>query len=157
MTNIHILHFTAAVAQLAEDKTHFNQVIPKGQDFDGDDYAGMFRFRFWKFGTWIEVVIDDLLPTINNQLIYTKSKERNEFWGALLEKALAKWHGSYRAIESGKFCEGSVSLTGGIPESMHLSDFRSDEKLIDLFKILKKAVNNKAFIGTSLKVKVGFS
>ena len=97
-------------------------------------------------------MIDDRLPTFNNQLIYTKSRERNEFWGALLEKALAKWHGSYRAIESGKFCEGSVSLTGGVPESVDVSDFDSDEKLKDLFKILKKAVTNKAFIGASLKV-----
>ena len=144
-------YFTAAVAKLAEDKTHFNQVVPKGQDFDGDDYIGIFRFCFWKCGTWEEVVIDDRLPTIDGQLIYTRSKERNEFWGALLEKALAKWHGSYRAIESGKFCEGSVSLTGGIPELMVVSNSESDEELKELFKILKKAVNNKAYIGASLK------
>ena len=149
---IEFLNLAAAVAKLAEDKTHFDQVIPKGQDFDDDDYVGIFCFHFWKCGTWEEVVIDDRLPTINNQLIYTRSKEPNEFWGALLEKALAKWHGSYRAIESGKFCEGSVSLTGGIPELMAVSDFESDEKLKELFKILKKAVNKKAYIGTSLKV-----
>ena len=142
-------NFSAAVAKLAEDKTRFDLVVPNGQDFREKNYAGIFRFRFWRFGTWTEVVIDDRLPTHNGQLIYTSSKDQNEFWGALLEKAFAKWNGSYKAIESGKFNEGSVGLTGGIPETMNLTDFDSDKKL---FKILKKAVDEKAFIGTSLKV-----
>lgn len=52
-------------------------------------------FRFWVYGRWVEVVIDDKLPTTideNNtiQMIYSKSHVRNEFWGALVEKAYAK-------------------------------------------------------------------
>ena len=130
-------------------------MVPKGQVLCGEKYTGILHFCFWKFGTLVEVVIDDRLPTRGGQLIYTRSKEKNEFWGALLEKALAKLHGSYKAIESGKFCEGSVSLTGGIPEMIKLSDFESKNEKEEerLYKILKKAVNNKAFIGTSLKVK----
>ena len=36
------------------------------------------------FGEWIEIVIDDLLPTINNRLIFTHSTYKDEFWSSLL-------------------------------------------------------------------------
>ena len=93
--------FLAAVANFAGNKKCFNRVVPQDQDFNDRDYQGMFRFRFWRFGEWVEVVIDDRLPTRNGKLIYLRSVEKNEFWGALLEKAYAKLHGSYRALEGG--------------------------------------------------------
>jgi len=46
--------------------------------------------KFWQYGQWEEVRIDDLLPTQGNNLIYLSSPERNEFWSSLLEKAYAK-------------------------------------------------------------------
>lgn len=50
-------------------------------------YANMY-YMFQ--GEWIDVVVDDLLPTMNGELLYMKSKSKNEFWSALLEKAYAK-------------------------------------------------------------------
>ena len=40
--------FLAAVANLAENKKCFERVVPQDQSFDSGDYAGIFRFRFWR-------------------------------------------------------------------------------------------------------------
>ena len=79
----------AAIAALTQFPSLFERVLPSGQEFD-QEYCGAFLFNFWHEGKWIEVIIDDRLPTYKNKLVFTYSKERNEFWSALLEKAYAK-------------------------------------------------------------------
>lgn len=140
--------FLAALANLAENQEAFKRVVPKDQGFEGSRYAGIFRFRFYSFGEWIEVVIDDRLPTRNGKLIYLKSTEKHEFWSALLEKAYAKLYGSYRALEGGLTIEAAVDFTGGIPEMVDLTSLKTSKE--ELFYKLLRADQNNAFLSCSL-------
>lgn len=80
----------AAVAALCQYEGLLYQVVPPDQGFDSAEYCGVIRFRFWQYGRWEEVLVDDRLPTYNNKLVFLHSAQNNEFWSALLEKAYAK-------------------------------------------------------------------
>ena len=106
---------------------------------------------FSRFGEWVEVIVDDRLPTRNGKLIYLRSVEKNEFWGALLEKAYAKLHGSYKNLEGGLTIEAAVDFTGGIPEMINLTRLKYTQER--LFYIMSKADDCGAFMGAALSVR----
>jgi len=54
----------AAVSSLCQYPNLLRKVIPPGQGFTpAEGYCGVFRFNFWVFGKWKEVIVDDYLPT----------------------------------------------------------------------------------------------
>ncbi|XP_060032711.1 calpain-5 isoform X4 [Erinaceus europaeus] len=136
------------------------KVIPdwKEQEWDPEKphaYAGIFHFHFWRFGEWVDVVIDDRLPTVNSQLIYCHSNSCNEFWCALVEKAYAKLAGCYQALDGGNTADALVDFTGGVSEPIDLTEgnFASDEaKRNQLFERVLKVHSRGGLISASIKV-----
>ncbi|XP_051881416.1 LOW QUALITY PROTEIN: calpain-2 catalytic subunit-like [Pristis pectinata] len=135
--------FLAALASLTMQQELFDHVVPPDQDFHRN-YCGIFHFRFWYFGDWVDVVVDDRLPNARNQLIFVRSCEENEFWCALLEKAYAKLYGSYGDLHMGQIAEAMVDFSGGIKLEILLKSPPPD-----LWKMLRTAISLGSFVGCS--------
>ena len=146
--------FLSALATLTLNKDLLYKICPD-QTFDVNrGYTGMFKFKFYQYGKWVEVTIDDRLPVdFSNRLIFTASKDKNEFWPALLEKAYAKLNGNYENLKGGHASEAMVDLTGGILELLEFRD--RDFKMSDreLCSVMFEAIKNNALLSTAIQAK----
>ncbi|XP_034044325.1 calpain-9 [Thalassophryne amazonica] len=136
----------AAIASLTLKQDALARVMPPDQDFDRK-YAGIFHFQFWMHNKWLDVVVDDRLPTVRNQLVMLHSTSKDEFWSALLEKAYAKVHGSYESLKGGSTMEAMEDFTGGVGEMYETNNSKDD-----LFPIMKKALDRGSMLGCSIDI-----
>ncbi|XP_068600210.1 calpain-5-like [Brachionichthys hirsutus] len=151
--------FVAACSCLALKPHLWKKVIPdnKEQEWNPkhpEDYAGIFHFQFWLFGEWVDVVVDDRLPTISGELIYCHSTDNNEFWSALLEKAYAKLFGCYESMEGGNTGDAVVDFSGAVAETVNVEEggyFQDQEKQDHLFEDLLKVYDRGGIISCSIK------
>merc|ERR1719414_210769 len=136
---------------------------PEGSN-PGDkiDYSGVVRFRFWRFGKWVEVLVDDLIPTFQNnddktELVFSHSTSHCEFWGSLLEKAYSKLHGCYAVLDGGNLSDALVDFTSGVSEVIDLEaklavlrSAESDEKKA-LFRTMTNEIEDHALMCAAIK------
>lgn len=117
--------FVASIAVLASRANAFLSNVILTSDIDPTG-AGVYAVRFWTSGHWEDVYVDDMFPVLNEAFwdpdekkifggggmdiadkrygtpVFLKSDSHNEFWGSLLEKAYAKYLGSYQRMVSGQ-------------------------------------------------------
>ncbi|XP_022646551.1 calpain-5-like isoform X2 [Varroa jacobsoni] len=137
--------FVSAASALSREKQLFNKVIPSASSYslvasaEGGKtsskftYCGLFRFMFYHFGRWKQVLIDDRLPIDPNTSVplFAKSRTKDEFWPVLLEKAYAKYLGSYEALCSHRLEQALVDLTGGVAEILDIGGSEMTPQLKD--------------------------
>ncbi|XP_038588845.1 calpain-5-like [Micropterus salmoides] len=150
----------AAISCLASQPSLWKKVIPDHVDQEWnpkhpDLYAGIFHFRFWRLGCWMDVVVDDRLPVSSDGvLLFCRSATPREFWSALLEKAYAKLNGCYEALEGGNTAEALIDFTGGVSEPLSLDrevlSLHSDQRRA-FFQTLASAHERKALITCSIR------
>ncbi|XP_076889282.1 calpain-type cysteine protease DEK1-like [Bidens hawaiensis] len=117
--------FLSAVAVLTEVSRISEVIITPEYNEEG-----IYTVRFCIQGEWVSVVVDDWIPCESpGKPAFATSKKANELWVSLLEKAYAKLHGSYEALEGGLVQDALVDLTGGAGEEI---DMRSAQAQIDL-------------------------
>ncbi|CUS13992.1 unnamed protein product [Tuber aestivum] len=116
-----------------------------------DEQVGVYGFIFMRDGEWISTIVDDQLYLNTREyhdadwyvkaqfsgkekeynqtfakgskaLSFAKCEDKNETWLPLLEKAYAKAHGDYGAIEGGWTGEAVEDLTGGVTSEVYTCD-----------------------------------
>lgn len=134
--------FLSTLSAIAEKPQLMEKIIPSDNTFGTQAYNGKFHCRFWQFGQWVDVYIDDLLPTVNGDILFAHSSDPTEFWVSLVEKAYAKLNKSYEALEYGFEADAFTDLTGGLAEWYNPADLREED-----FYLVRAAFQCGAVIG----------
>jgi hypothetical protein len=117
--------------------------------------VGAYCVRLFKQGFWNPIIVDDLLPMRNKEywtnenrgMACAHSRECNGLWVSLVEKAYAKYYGSYGSIERGFVHHALEDLTGCEAESISLASAARGVGKRSLWDNLIRYVKNQYIIG----------
>eukprot|EP00754_Rhynchopus_humris_P027649 Rhum_TRINITY_DN150_c0_g1::Rhum_TRINITY_DN150_c0_g1_i1::g.471::m.471/K08582/CAPN15; calpain-15 len=102
-------YLMGALSAVAEFERLVRSCFEQGQDPD----LGLYRVSLCKNGWWQTVIVDDYLPCSGPKPAFARNRdEPNELWVSLVEKAYAKIHGSFAAIQTGGSAPALGDLTG---------------------------------------------
>lgn len=110
------LYLCSAACCLAEHPTQVVRIFrhPVSADAGSRERAvGAYRVALSHGGWWTSTVLDSYLPaSLKGPNLGRCSHDLRKLWYPLLEKAYAKLHGSYAAIQCGSLLEALQDLTG---------------------------------------------
>lgn len=120
-----------------------------------DVQVGVYAVRFCLDGEWTYVVVDDLMP-VNERggLLYAHSKDPQEVWVAILEKAFCKLHSCYEMCDGGISTEAIYNFFGGVTGNLAITEESQKDPAV-YFKRLKQARSRGWLLTTHFAPKKG--
>ena len=137
--------FISVVSALAANPNVLRDIFSANLDAVDDDVeralvanrVGVYALKLFDKHSkqWGYILVDDYIPVmqhdIDNELCFARSRDRNEIWPQLIEKAFAKIHGSYQWMygkHSKKLMYDDVlgMLTGGVVDYQKVGDDPDD-------------------------------
>jgi len=106
---------------------------------------GVYGVKMCLNGIWKNIIVDDWLPTLNYKIVFSMSNGKF-VWVPIIEKAFAKAHGSYKAMEGGNMDESMRILTGAPAFTIKIKD----KNLDDLWRIIKRCFEKKYVLSCSV-------
>jgi len=117
--------FLSALSSLAVyDLSLIQRVLNIEYNSRNGPTRGKLKFFFYRFDRWEQVTIDDRVPKVQDDM----SHVTGDWWPILVEKAYAKFNGSYDAIDGGFPRISMHHLTGGISIDLATDKFRMDSR-----------------------------
>lgn len=114
-----------------------------------DTEIGVYGIRFNVDGEWTYVIVDDWMPVDEyGELIFAHSKDRQEVWVPLLEKAFCKLHTCYEMCDGGRAGEAIFSIVGGASNRLMIKKKHLENPKL-YFKTLTQALDRGWILTTA--------
>ncbi|EKX42458.1 hypothetical protein GUITHDRAFT_164093 [Guillardia theta CCMP2712] len=122
---------------------------------------GIITVQLYKDCAWHDVTVDTRIPCVIDPSsggfvpAFGRCVSPAQVWVQLLEKAYAKLHGSYAAIETGKISEALADLTGGVTETIDTKGREGLERIKtgSLWRQLQEAKSEGHLLACSLSIR----
>ncbi|KAL1504086.1 hypothetical protein AB1Y20_010496 [Prymnesium parvum] len=139
---------TAAMSDLAVRRDLIDESL---------EAAGIYGVTFFLRGRWRMVWVDSYFPchrvdatpdgkgaAARWQPLFASSNGDREAWLMVVEKAFAKLHGTYAALEGGAVASALALLTGGVPSTLTLRDAKGHARVPPhaLLRLLQAALHS---------------
>ena len=144
----------APMATLVTNEEVFNRVVPKGQRFKmGTCFditsSSKFTFNLYKNGRHHCVNVNDILPFINDRLVYSTTKTKSVV-GPLLEKALVQllFDGNYELSKGVAAYNVFTSLTNNFCETF---SNLSNDLICEMTDVINHGITCKSLVVMDFK------
>ena len=100
---------------MAEKPERVRNLFPNIMNFSGYQPQGIYAMTIYTLGIPFTQIVDDFLPLKQNgDTLFNGFGKDGSFWGAVVEKAMAKWWGNYEHTVGG-YMDQAVSALNGSP------------------------------------------